>query len=405
MNMFPEGDSVLLIFMLLRGIVCYDDENISENLLSDEEPEDARLNFTQLAVKYGRTCEEHDVTTPDGYILKLFRLPGGNRSVFMMHGNLGSADDFIIRGAKSLAVALSEAGLDVWLGNARGNPYSRRHKTFDPDFDKQFWMFTLQEVAVYDTASSIDYILAQTGRDQLTAIGFSIGTSMFYALASERPAYNEKIDLMISLAPICYTFNSPPLSLLYNFAPISNVILEALGIDEVSGDMQKAAELACVKALWFLDLAAASFICLGLNMAFTPGFHAEELEPEFSPVVMAHYPNSACRMFQHHFTQMGSNRRFGKYNYGLAENLLRCDSPTPPEYDLKRITAAVALVSGKDDIISTLKDVELLKKELPNVVGHIVLEPEDFNHMDFMWGRNTYKVLYPHIFDLLRKYT
>ena len=39
-----------------------------------------------------------------------------------------------------LAFIMSDAGYDVWLGNYRGNTYSRRHEHLDPD-EYDYWRF------------------------------------------------------------------------------------------------------------------------------------------------------------------------------------------------------------------------------------------------------------------------
>lgn len=59
-------------------------------------------------------------------------------------------------------------------------------------------------MGVYDLPASIDYILARTRQRDLFYIGHSMGTTMFYVMASVRPEYNAKIRLMISLSPVAY---------------------------------------------------------------------------------------------------------------------------------------------------------------------------------------------------------
>lgn len=60
-----------------------------------------------------------------------------------MHGMMASDHFFLFSSSNnSLAYVLADHGYDVWLGNARGNVYSRKHVSFDPDNDREYWDFS-----------------------------------------------------------------------------------------------------------------------------------------------------------------------------------------------------------------------------------------------------------------------
>lgn len=80
--------------------------------------------------------------------------PGERKQpVFLMHGLLDSSSTWVImRPENGLAYLLADLGYDVWMGNARGNRYSRRHVARDPDGRRsdrrQFWEFSWHEVCL-----------------------------------------------------------------------------------------------------------------------------------------------------------------------------------------------------------------------------------------------------------------
>lgn len=93
---------------------------------------------------------------------------------------------------------------------------------------ERFWSFSWHEVGVYDIPASIDYILAETGQTKLQYIGHSQGGTSILVMASERPEYNDKIEIIHALAPAAFMSNckSPPLRAIAPFvsSPIFTVI-------------------------------------------------------------------------------------------------------------------------------------------------------------------------------------
>lgn len=108
---------------------------------------------------------------------------------------------------------MANENFDVWLTNARGNVYSRRHLSRDPDDPSSgFWDFSWDTIGMFDLPAVIDYILKETEQQKLYAIGHSQGGSTLLTLLSELPEYNKKIAAMGLMAPGTYLSHSQAFS-------------------------------------------------------------------------------------------------------------------------------------------------------------------------------------------------
>ena len=82
--------------------------------------------------------------------------------MFFQHGILDSANSWIANYPDvAPAFCAVRAGYDVWLGNSRGNTYSKGYKLnkSDPLYsEEKYWDFDWQEMGEYDLPASFDYI-------------------------------------------------------------------------------------------------------------------------------------------------------------------------------------------------------------------------------------------------------
>lgn len=106
-----------------------------------------------------------------------------------------------------------------------------------------------------------------------------------------------------------------------------------------------------------------------------------------------------------HYAQLMNSGYFRKFDYGQAENLKRYQQPTPPDYNLSNITAAVALYYAQADSISVVDDIVKLQKQLPNVIKNYLVPHEKFNHADFVLGISAPHLVYDEIMKTIKSVT
>ncbi|XP_019872675.1 lipase 3 isoform X2 [Aethina tumida] len=401
------------------------------------------FSITEYISNLGYPVEEHvNIETEDGYLLDMQRIPRGRDDedttekrpvVLLMHGVLGSAENWIVLGAKKgLPFLLADQGYDVWMGNARGTLHSRKHTHLKPDGDDRFWQFSWHEIGVYDLPAKIDYILEETNQTQLYYVGHSQGTTAFFVMASERPEYNQNIKLMMALAPVAFmsNFPHPAIQVLARFERGLTALTGIIGLNEflpTNNILSLAGQALCQERAVIQELCA--------NILFLiAGYDSEQLDRATLPILLATSPagssmkqfshygqeistdnifNTACKMFNKGIVEpifrmfAGSCRispgKFQQFDYGYLENLERYGQTEPPQYDLSKVTAPVALFYANNDWLVSEKDVEHLAALLPNVVLKYLVPLQSFNHLDFILAKDIVPLVYSKMFELMKK--
>ncbi|XP_055590288.1 lipase 3-like [Uranotaenia lowii] len=316
--------------------------------------------------RFNYPVELHPVETIDGYKLMMARIPApGKPILFCMHSFLSSSAEYTVFGPKkSLAFLASEAGFDVWLGNGRGNTFSRAHRTIDPN-QRKFWSFSFHEAGVYDLPAMIDYTLNVTQKQQLHYVGHSQGSVNFLVLTSMLPQYNSRIASAHLSAPVAFwSQNTLPFRLIDDQLIEVLHLLDDAGYCEVFGrsDDEFYERLSATikgggsvtKNLFFQGL----WMIIGKD---EKGFNQSSLDS-----IMEFFPAGASIRQALHFTQTYKTETFSQYDFGKTENMKRYGRASPPEYPLQNIVAPVALYYGLNDPLVAVEDLELLAEELPN---------------------------------------
>lgn len=389
---------------------AFRDKEDLQPLLETQESGNYHQTFVDLVQSSGYIAEEHDVTTEDGYILSIHRIPGGPKSpitpgkpsVILIHGLFAASDIWVLRGPeKDLAYLLCDEGYDVWLLNTRGNFYGKRHERLTPK-DAKFWRFSWHEFGVYDTVATIDHVLKNTGLERVSLIGHSMGTTIELVLLSMKPEYNDKVNVVLSFAPVAI------------FTHLIPGLVGTLGI-RYGKQLQETFQLLGMHEIFprnTFTVGVYSSLCEGPrieNFCQKIFFHlmgltnAEQFDINMIPMMLEHFPQGTSIKTLLHYRQIIISGKFRQYDYGPESNFLHYQNLTPPEYPLQKVTTPVVLYYGANDAYTTEEDVMALRSRLPNAISREV-PFEMFSHLDFLFSNDSKELLYKDVFEVLNNY-
>jgi len=276
---------------------------------------------TQLITDAGFSAQEHKVVTSDGYILTMHRIlnpeVGGNGVkpvVFLQHGLLSSSADWIIGDRrKSFGFLLSDAGYDVWLGNFRGNMYSRNHTSLDPD-KEPFWRFSWDQMGQFDLPAMLLYVRELTGLQKIFYVGHSMGTTAFWVMVNRHPEMNRMIELMVGMAPVASSTNM--YSPIKYIAPVADQVERMLTLTGQyefgarSSLFSHITETLCNQVNQTVPRNESS-CSITENMIFSlAGFDAPQMNFTLLPVIIGHTPAGTSVRTLLHFAQGVTTHRF-----------------------------------------------------------------------------------------------
>ncbi|TKA73390.1 hypothetical protein B0A49_06803 [Cryomyces minteri] len=367
-------------------------------------------DFVELCELYGYSAEEHIVQTQDGYLLGLHRLAwkkgeedkrvnGGQGSVqkkvvYLHHGLMMNSEVWVCltERERCLPFMLVDRGYDVWLGNNRGNKYSKKSVNHSPT-EIPFWNFSMDQFAFHDIPDSIEYVLSTTQQPSLSYIGFSQGTAQAFATLSIHPTLNDKVDVFIALAPAM----SPPglnRGIVDSFVKASpEVLFLAFGRRAILGSA----------TMWEALLYPPIFVRLiDYSLSFLFGWHSRNMTPHQKLAAYPHLYSFTSTKSVVHWFQIIRNGNFQMYDDEVQAPLSIINGGKyykVAKFPTRNIKTPIVLVYGGSD---SLVDITIMLKELPKHT--VAKEIPHYEHLDFLWASDVDTQVFPHVFDALDSY-
>ncbi|TFY59080.1 hypothetical protein EVG20_g7920 [Dentipellis fragilis] len=365
-------------------------------------------DFEDLCNLFGYKHEEHVVLTKDGYLLGLHRIPSrrnepmphpgsstGKPVVYLHHGLLMNSEVWVCLTdpARCLPFVLAERGFDVWLGNNRGNKYSKKSIHHNPN-EHKFWDFSIDDFAWHDIPDSIEYILKTTGTESVGYVGFSQGSAQAFAALSIHPQLNQKVNVFVALAP-----SMKPAGLA---APIVDGLMKASPSLLFLIFGRKVILSSAV--MWQSILYPPIFnrvIDIALDFLFS--WKSHNITPFQKLAAYAHLYSFASTKSVVHWFQIMRNSRFVMYDDEVYTPFMRVKARSgysPVKFPTHNIATRIVLFYGDCD---SLVDIDTMLHELPRHTETRRLR--GYEHLDILWGENVHIDVIPDVVAALKRQT
>jgi lysosomal acid lipase/cholesteryl ester hydrolase len=384
----------------------------------------------------GISLETHRTITPDGFEIILHRcslqkddnaspLASSSSStrppVLLVHGLMQDAESFLCGGSSSLVFSLVHAGYDVWIGNNRGTKYSSSHVSYERA-QRDYWDYSIDDLATYDVPTLIHYILAITSYSQLAYVGFSQGSVQGYISLSLYPSLHSKISTFIALSPAFKTSGLSSSWIQFFLHLFPSLTFTLFGHCDM---------LAC--CLFFRQILSKNFFAHIISYALRFLFHwsCQNISSQRRVELFQYcYSSSSVKCVDHWFQiiQSGSLKNYSSQSLGRSsetvssqeksadtaeestetaeESAETAEESTVRRYhissgNMPRINCPLAVFYGGRDTLIVGNIHEVLA-DLQDSISYQHCEPS-YEHLDMIWADNAHQQIFPKIIEQLRR--
>lgn len=411
-------------------------------------------DISEIAAANGYIIREHVVATKDDYLLVVHKLermgssPGASPSAsvgasasastidlahtarsitpgsastttlvqpkvaYFHHGLLTNSELFLLGSEKNknLPYLLVDLGYEVWLGNNRGNKYSRKHLKLSVS-DKRYWNYSLDEFALYDIPDTLRYIQTYYSHGtKIMYVGFSQGCLQLFASLSLNPHLNQSISLFVGLSPAIIPRD------------LSHTLLKLI-VNKTANDNSFLYGLFGERAI----LPSVSFWCWIMGpdlyqqvvdrlLRFLFGWTLRNISPQQKKVGYRHmFSNSSVKLIIHWF-QIIASRRFQMFdetcNIGLlglatlSRDLKYTTSRVAPFPISHHLDVPMVLVYGDSDILVDIDSTRrLILSQNAKMTSKLleVIKCSTYEHMDTLWGNNVYEDVFKRVIEHMER--